>query len=172
MPSQSGTVRRAVAADLAAIVRIYNQAVDDQRTADMDHVDVAARAEWLAAHGERHPIFVFEDDRGVHGWLSISEYRPGRRALRGAAEVSYYVDYGSHKRGVGTSMMQAAIEHSQVAAIDTLFAILLEDNEASIALLEKHGFVCWGRLPRVADFDGRRVGQVYYGRHIVVAGTP
>jgi L-amino acid N-acyltransferase YncA len=41
--------------------------------------------------------------------------------------------------------------------IKHLFAIVLEDNQASIRLLEKMGFEKWGYLPRVADFDGKEV---------------
>jgi phosphinothricin acetyltransferase len=43
---------------------------------------------------------------------------------------------------------------------------VLEGNQASLNLLEKMGFEQWGYLPRVADFDGREVGHLYYGRHM------
>jgi len=47
-----------------------------------------------------------------------------------------------------------------------VFAIILEGNEASLKLLEKMGFEGWGYLPRVADFDGKEMGHLYYGRHV------
>jgi phosphinothricin acetyltransferase len=48
----------------------------------------------------------------------------------------------------------------------TLFAILLDYNRASIALLEKFGFEQWAYMPGVADFNGHEVGHIYYGRRI------
>jgi phosphinothricin acetyltransferase len=53
-----------------------------------------------------------------------------------------------------------------VLQIRHLFAIVLEGNEGSRRLLEKMGFEKWGYLPRVADFDGKEVGHLYYGRHL------
>ncbi len=47
--------------------------------------------------------------------------------------------------------------------IKTLFAILLDDNDASVKLLERFGFERWGHMPAVANFDGREVGHLYYG---------
>ncbi len=55
------------------------------------------------------------------------------------------------------------MDRCPVLQIKTLFAILLEDNCASISLLEKFGFEAWGFMPKVADFDGREVGHLYYG---------
>jgi phosphinothricin acetyltransferase len=61
-------------------------------------------------------------------------------------------------------------EHTLAACpslqIRHLFAIVLENNEASIRLLEKMDFERWGYLPKVADFDGKEVGHLYYGRHV------
>lgn len=168
---RSGAVRLATLQDAPAIAHIYNQAIDRQRTADMDHVDAESRLNWLSHHEDPYSVFVFEDGKRVLGWLSISAYRPGRRALRLAAEVSYYVDYEFHGRGIGTALMEKAIQHGTEDDLSTLFAILLEDNEASIALLQKFGFDRWGRLPLIADFDGRKVGQVYYGRNLDTGGS-
>jgi len=54
--------------------------------------------------------------------------------------------------------------------IKNLFAIVLEANEASRRLLEKMGFEQWASLPRVADFDGTEMGQVYYGKRVWEGG--
>ena len=51
--------------------------------------------------------------------------------------------------------------------IKNLFAILIDSNQSSIRLLEKYGFEKWGHMPRVAEFDGIEVGQLYYGLRIV-----
>jgi len=96
-------------------------------------------------------------------YLTISPYRPGRQALRYTAEVSYYVDFDHHGRGIASNLLQHMIGLCPSLDIKTLFAIILDSNQGSIRLLEKYGFKKWGHLPRVADFDGIEVGHLYYG---------
>jgi phosphinothricin acetyltransferase len=161
------SIRIARTFDLEAIVEIYNQAVAARATADMIPLTVEGSEDWFRRHApERHPILVADLGGEVAGWASISEYRPGRGALRHTAEISYYVDSAHHRRGVGSGLVSAAIDRCPSLAIKTLFAILLADNVASVRLLEKLGFEEWGHLPRVADFDGREVGHLYYGLRV------
>ena len=160
----SAQIRLATDSDLAEIASIYNSAIEHQRSADMDLVSVEDRGEWLLRHRPPHSVFVLEEDGDVIGWYCISPHRAGRRALAGAVEVSYYVDYGHHGKGVGSALLAHAIDHCQSEEFETVFAVLLEDNDASIALLRKFGFELWGLLPGIANFNGRRVGQVFYGR--------
>lgn len=42
-------------------------------------------------------------------WLSLSPYRD-RPALARTVEVSYYVDYALHGKGIGSALMQHALE--------------------------------------------------------------
>jgi Sortase and related acyltransferases len=102
----------------------------------------------------------------VAGWCSLSAYRPGRAALRFTAEISYYIGLAYHRQGIATALIEHALAACPALRIRHLFAIVLEGNQASLKLLEKMGFEQWGYLPRVADFDGREVGHLYYGRHV------
>ena len=160
-------IRPAEPPDLAAIVTIYNQAIAEQSTADTVPWNLAEQESWFAGHRTgRHPILVAQRDSTVVGWISLSEYRCGRQALRHTAEISYYIDAAHRRQGVASALLQAAIDHCAAADIRTLFGILLEDNAGSVALLEGFGFHRWGHLPGVADFDGREVGHLYYGRRL------
>jgi L-amino acid N-acyltransferase YncA len=161
-------IRLAQMSDLPAIVDIYNQSVSSrQSTGDIQPVRVEDRKIWFAEHlPNQHPIFVAEVDGQVAGWCSLSAYRPGRAALRFTAEISYYIASAYHRRGIGTALVKHAIAACPALQIRHLFAIVLEGNLASLSLLEKMGFELWGYLPKVAYFDGKEVGHVYYGRHI------
>lgn len=168
IPPGSLSIRLATVGDLPEIVDIYNQAVRERfATADLFPVTVDQRLAWFSEHEPASlPIYAAEHDGAVIGWCSLSAYRPGRAALRGTAEISYYVRAASRGRGVGTALIRRAIDDAPGLGKRVLFGILLEKNAASINLLKKCGFELWGRLPDVASIDGELVSHVYYGRSL------
>jgi L-amino acid N-acyltransferase YncA len=155
--------------DLPRIVEIYNQAIASRNaTADTVPFTVDERLEWFSIHDpSEYPIFVYEQEGDVVGWLSISPYR-GRPALKRSAEVSYYVDYAHHRQGIGSALLAYAIADASRINKHVYIAILLEWNAGSLRLLEKYGFERWGYLPEVAEYDGKLCGQYYYGRKVQV----
>lgn len=154
--------------DIEAMVDIYNQAIAaGQKTADITPVTAEDREKWFENHTpDRYPILVAEKDNVIIGYLTISAYRPGRMALRYTAEVSYYVHFEHHRKGIASKLLQRAVGMCPSLQIKTLFAILLDSNQGSIKLLEKYGFEKWGHMPRVAEFDGIEAGHLYYGLRI------
>ena len=161
-------IRIAALDDLEEIVEIYNQAIAaGQKTADITPVTVRDRKEWFEEHTpDKYPILVAQDGDTITGYLTISPYRPGRMAVRHTAEVSYFVRFDHHRRGIASSLLRYAIDLCPSLQIKTLFAIVLDSNEESIRLLEKHHFEKWGHIPQVAEFDGIEVGHTYYGLRI------
>lgn len=166
--SDPTTIRIATIDDLAEIVAIYNEAVAQRfATADLDPVTVDDRSTWFHQHDPASlPIYVAEREHSIAGWCSVSAHRPGRAALRRTAEISYYVRTAARGRGVGTALVQHAIEDAPRLGKHVLFGILLEKNTASINLLKKCGFELWGRLPDAAFIDGQLISHVYYGRKV------
>jgi len=162
------TIRTATIDDLPAIVAIYNEAVEQRfATADLEPITINQRSAWFHDHDPANwPIYVAERGGTVAAWCSLSAYRPGRAALRRTAEISYYVRSADRGRGVGTALVQHAIDQAPRLGKHVLFGILLERNRASIRLLEKCGFELWGRLPDVASIEGELVSHVYYGRSV------
>jgi len=161
-------IRLAQQDDLPALVEIYNQAIQTkQSTGDLQPVTVDDRLTWFHAHPpEKYPIFAAEMDGQVAGWCSLSAYRQGRGAFRHTAEISYYISFAHHRRGIGSALVEHALSACPALQIRHVFAIVLENNQASLRLLKKMGFEKWGYLPQVADFDGKEVGHLYYGRHV------
>ena len=161
------TIRPAHPADLGAIVEILNQSAGTGANARLAPVTVESREAWFAAHSpEAFPLWVAEAEGAVVGWCSLSAWRGGREALRGAAEVSYYVDRAHYRRGIATALVRHALEAAPGLRLHTLLAVGLETNAASEALLLREGFERWGLLPEIARFGESRAGQWIYGRHI------
>ena len=154
--------------DLAAVNEIYNQAIDAKfSTAHTIHSTMEERMAWFREHDQvNYPVFVWEENGVVAGWLSFSPYRKGRQALRSAAEISYYVHHAYHRRGIGRALLDYAIKKAPELNFKTLVAILLEPNTASVALLIKAGFEKWGDMPSVAEINGGEYNHQYYGLRI------
>lgn len=155
--------------DLTAVNEIYNQAIDAKfSTAHTVHITLEERMAWFREHDQaNYPVYVWEENGMVAGWLSFSPYRKGRQALRSAAEISYYVHSAFYRRGIGRALLDYAIRKAPALNFKTLVAILLEPNTASVALLVKAGFEKWGDMPSVAEIDGGEYNHQYYGLRIV-----
>jgi len=160
--------RSAEVADFPEIINIYNHAVDEKfATADTEHVTVDSRKEWFAQHSSQtYPIIVAEEKGKAVGWCSLSPHRPGRKALRTVAEISYYVHKDYRKKGVANKLIAQTIESAKKLGFKNLISILLDMNKTSIHILEKYGFEKWGHLPEVAEISGIICGQFIYGKRI------
>jgi len=154
--------------DLAEIVEIYNQAIEaGQNTADTETFSIAERTEWFETHTpEKYPLLVAKEGGVILGYLTISPYRFGRKALRHTAEISYYIHFKHHRKGVASQLMHTALDMCPSLQIKTLIAILIGCNQGSIKLLEKNGFKEWGCLPDIVELDSGKFDHLYYGVHL------
>lgn len=158
-------VRLATIEDLSAIVDIYNQAIRSRSaTGDMKEYLVEERVSWFKRFDpENYPIYVAELNNKVVGYATISPYRQGREAMKQIAEISFFVDYLSHGKGIGTGLITHVISDSKRINKNTLVAMLLDINTKSINLLKKFKFVEWGYLPGIINLDGAICGHMIYG---------
>lgn len=163
-------IRLAAAADLAAIVAIYNASIPGRMaTADLDPVKLEDRAAWFEQHPpDRRPIWVEVDDAtgGIAGWISLSTFY-GRPAYQATVEISLYVHPDQQRRGVGRRLVEYAIAHAPPLGVRTLLAFVFGHNDPSIRLLTACGFEPWGRLPGIAELDGVRRDLHILGRRVV-----
>ena len=130
----------------------------------MEEVDLEERQLWFAKHKENsHPIYTAELDGRVVGYGSLLPYRPGRKAMRKVAEVSFFLHFNYHKKGIGSALLAYMMTDCPRLGIGSLIAILLDSNYGSIALLKKHGFEEWGRMPGIIEFEEKICDHLYYG---------
>lgn len=158
-------IRLAVDQDLARINEIYNQAVRQGFcTAHLFPLSMEDSKDWFRTFNpDQFPVFVAVLQGQVVGWVSLGAYRQDRHALAHVAEVSYYVDENLRGRGMGSSLLGHAIGKAPQFGFSVLIAILLSKNPASIALLNKHGFSCWGSMPGIARIGDQQADHLYYG---------
>jgi len=157
--------RLAQLSDLEVMTEIYNQAILRKKcTADTEIFIPEQRKPWFDAHqNTEYPLYVYEIEDTVVGYVYLSGYRPGRKAMRYIAEVSYYIHNDYQRRGLGSKLLQHGIDCAKDLGYKDLVAILLSFNEPSIKLLKKFDFEEWGCLPDIADFDGELCSHLFYG---------
>ena len=150
--------------DLASIVDIYNQAIRSRvATGDLDEFVPEDRVDWFEKFDDEYPIYVVESNNKVAGYGTISPYRPGRRAMKSIAEISFFLDNKFQGLGIGSYLIEYMIEDCRRIGKKTLLAILLDINQKSIALLKKFGFEQWGYFPDIIELMDKKCGQLIFG---------
>src|SRR5437588_12499027 len=85
------TIRPAVEDDLAAIMGIYNWAVNQTfATLDSEPLDREEAEEWWRAHGNKSLLLVAEGEEGVFGWGALLSW--SRRGTTSTADGLVHQD--------------------------------------------------------------------------------
>ena len=157
-------VRPAVAADVPAITRIYNEGIADrQATLETEPRDEAERAAWLADRDPRHPVLVAERDGRVVGWGSLNLFNP-RPAYRHVADFSVYVGREARGTGAGTALLAALVEAATALGYHKLVLAAFPFNAAGMRLYARMGFREVGTYQEQGLLDGRWVDVVLMER--------
>lgn len=135
--------------DLEEIVSIYNSAIPSEAaTADLSPVALVDRLDWFDKHNSKLPIWTAKENELIIGWLSLQDFYP-RKAWNITAELSIYISIEHHGKGVGSSLMEHALDHCKKVGIEKVIGLIFSHNAGSSALFEKFGFSEWGLLPQV-----------------------
>ena len=151
--------------DLPSIVAIYNQAIKSKSaTGDTEEFRIEERINWFNKfNNNTYPIYVAKINNIVVGYCTLSAYRPGRKAMSKVAEISYYVDYNFHKKGVGTSLLKHVLEDCNRLKKENLLAFILDINKSTINILKKFNFKQLGYLPNIIEINSKKCGHLIYG---------
>jgi len=150
-------VRAAAPEDIAAIARIYAEAVI-HGTASFeldppDEAEMARRQETLLAGG--YPYLVAEYEGVLAGYAYAGPYR-ARPAYKWCVEDSIYLEPQFHRRGIGKRLLAELIDASEQRGYRQMVAVIGDSAQAaSIALHAACGFVMVGTLRAVGFKFGR-----------------
>jgi phosphinothricin acetyltransferase len=156
------TVRDARLDDLAAIVAIYNQAVEDGvSTCDLSGFTAEQRLGWFEEHHGRYRIWVAATPDRVLGWIALSPY-DRKPCFARTGSIATYVDRGARLHGVGSALRTHLREHARRLDFHTLVTRVWATNEASIALSDKFGWKRVGCLSQIVAKDGEYIDCFLY----------
>jgi L-amino acid N-acyltransferase YncA len=149
-------IRPARPSDIAAITRIYAQAVR-HGTASFEleppeQAEMARRQDALLAGG--FPYLVAEGDGGILGYAYAGPYR-ARPAYRFTVEDSVYIAPEAQRRGLGRLLLERLITESEACGYRQMIAVIGDSaQDASIALHTALGFRLIGTFAAVGfKFD-------------------
>jgi L-amino acid N-acyltransferase len=147
---------------LSGILAIYNHAVAHTTAIWNDVlVDLENRRTWWRGRTEAgFPILVAVEGGDVLGYASYGPFR-AFDGYRQTVEHSVYVAEGARRRGVASGLVRALEERARVQGMHVLLGGIAADNEASLGLHAKLGFVETGRMPEVGQKFGRYLDLVF-----------
>lgn len=93
--------------------------------------------------------YVALDEEKVVGFVAISPTSK-REVYRGVVELSIYIHNNYKGKGIGTMLMSHLCEESEKTGFWTLYAAIIAENKASIALHKKCGFREIGYREKIA----------------------
>ncbi len=164
MPDIVVSIRPAQPADTPAIAAIYNQGIRDRvATLETGERTAEERADWLAAHDERHPVFVAEIDGAVVAWGALNVFNP-RPAYRWVADFSIYVDGAHRGHGFGGRMLDLLIAEATRLGYHKLVLAAFPFNQPGMRLYRSRGFREVGIYREQGQLDGQWVDTIIMER--------
>ncbi len=166
-------VRRAAAADIAAIARIYAEAVyNGTATFEIDAPDATEMARRLhALVAGKYPYLVAERAGVVVGYAYAGPYHL-RPAYRWTLEDSIYLDPQFQGQGIGRLLMRQLLAEAEAGGFRQMVALIGDaSNAASIALHVSAGFRPVGTLQSVGFKHGRWLDVVVMQRPLGSASS-
>ncbi len=146
--------RLATLEDAAAIVRIYNQGIEERIATFETEPRTAEQIEaQLHEKGDRYPTVVVERDGEIVAWAGFGSYR-NRPCYAGIGEHSVYVAREARGIGAGLAALQALLAAAEQRGFWKLVSRIFPENVGSLALHRKAGFREVGVYQRHAKLDG------------------
>jgi phosphinothricin acetyltransferase len=160
-------VRDAVAADVPAILAIYNDVLVTSAAIWRDEPEpLAEREAWFAAKGaDGWPVLVADRDGEVVGFTALGPFRawPGYWPT---AEHSIHVAESCRGAGVGRLLLLELMERARAMGKLVLVAGVDGGTDASIRFHERLGFREVARMPAIGRKFGAPVDLILLQREL------
>ena len=161
-------IRRAEAADLSALLDIYNfYVLNTPITFDIEPRTLAQRQDWLEQFGDRGRYQCFAAILGNKpiGWACSAKFKD-KAAYETSIETSVYCAPGYTGRGLGRRLYEMLFEALRAEDAHRAYAGITLPNDASIRLHSAMGFCPIGTQCQVGRKFGRFWDVTLYEREM------
>ena len=165
-------IRLATEADVPAILAIYAPYVENT-TVSFEY-DVPCSREFMQRFytiTAQFPWLVWEEAGQILGYAYAARPFP-RAAYSWDAEPSIYLRPDAQGRGIGRKLYAALEEILKLQGYRTLYAIITQENSASVAFHEKLGYTMLSLFPDCGFKHGRWLGVYWLEKRISSVEIP
>jgi phosphinothricin acetyltransferase len=164
-------IRDAAAADLPAILAIYNEVIATSTAIYTEHaLSLDDRQAWLENRRRNgYPVLAGFNGQELLGFASFGDWRQWPDGYRYTVEHSVYVRSDARGTGIGTALMTALTSRAAAMGKHVMIGAIDADNAASLRFHTKLGFEEVAYLREVARKSGRWLDLIFVQRSL---GTP
>ena len=156
------TFQPTVESDVARLLPVYNYYVrTDTATFHTEEIDEETFRSLLFPAYPGYDSWTIHSGGQLAGYVILARYKP-REAYDGSAEVTIYLDPAFARKGLGTAALAFVEARARERDFHNLLAIICGENEGSIRLFEKNGYVKCAHYHEVGKKFGRWLDVVSY----------
>lgn len=166
-------IRPALAADINAVLAIYNQVIATSTAIyALEPTSLAERQAWFQARtAAGFPVLVAEDDDGVLGFASFGDFRGTWPGYRYSVEHSVHVRADRRGRGIGAQLILALFPLAAALGKHVMIGGVDATNAASLRLHARLGFEQVAHFREVGHKFGRWLDLVFMQRFVDAPGA-
>ena len=167
-------VRDAAAADLPAILAIYNDVVASSTAIyAVQPSTLEERRAWFdGRRAAGFPVLVGVEGAQVLGYSSFGEWRGAWAGYRHTVEHSVHVRAGRRGQGLGQQLVEALFPLAQAKGVHVMIGAIDAANDGSIRFHRRLGFTEAGHFREVGRKFDRWLDLVFMQRFLDAPGAP
>ncbi len=113
----------------------------------------------------KYESYIIKAEEDICGYVILTQYKT-REAFDKTAEVTIYLKNGYEGRGIGKRAITFIEERAKEKELHTLVALICGENEGSIALFEKCGYIKCAHYKEVGNKFNRWLDLLSYQKII------
>ncbi|MCE5342270.1 MAG: N-acetyltransferase family protein [Eubacteriales bacterium] len=161
------SIRTATGEDAAFVHDVYGYYVENTNvTFSTENPDVESYRQKILHTLETYPFYICEADGKPCGFAYGSQIRP-HEAYRWGVEATVYLAPDAPKRtGLGSTLYTRLIDTLTQQGFMTVYGVITEQNEPSLALHRAMGFTMAGQFDRMGYKNGQWLGVIWMRKEI------
>lgn len=160
------TIRPIEKRDIARCTEIYNYYIENTTvTFEEIPLSVAEFEARVCRITAEYPYFAAIEDGEVVGYAYLDKYNE-RSAYRYTADISIYLDKTRVASGTGSLLLAELERAASEKGIVNLLSLITEENAASVAFHEKHGYILTGKMKKVGYKQGKWLDVLFYQKRL------